>query len=51
VDGQPDPPLRVRTVVVGNCGKLLAGLVLLPEAKVDDVLLDVVTIGPRSIFG
>jgi len=51
VDGQINPPRRVRTVVVGNCGKLLAGLVLMPAARVDDGLLDVVTIGPRDIFG
>jgi diacylglycerol kinase (ATP) len=38
-------------VVVGNCGKLLAGLVLMPAAKVDDGLLDVVAIGPRGIIG
>ncbi|MGH3865037.1 MAG: diacylglycerol/lipid kinase family protein [Pseudonocardiaceae bacterium] len=37
--------------MVGNCGKLLAGLVLLPAAKVDDGLLDVVAIGPKSILG
>ena len=35
----------------GNCGKLLGGLVLMPAAKVDDGLLDVVTIGPRGIIG
>jgi len=51
VDGRIDPPRRVRTVVVGNCGKLLAGLVLMPAAKMDDGLLDVVSIGPKSIFG
>jgi diacylglycerol kinase family enzyme len=51
VDDQPEPPRQVRTVVVGNCGKLLGGLVLLPAAKVDDGLLDVVAIGPRSILG
>ncbi len=51
VDGRIDPPRRVRTVVVGNCGKLLAGLVLMPAAKVDDGLLDVVAIGPRGILG
>src|SRR5262249_18275811 len=44
-------PRQVRTVVVGNCGKLLGGLVLLPAATVDDGLLDVVSIGPRSILG
>jgi diacylglycerol kinase (ATP) len=51
VDGRPELPRQVRTVVVGNCGKLLAGLRLMPAAKVDDGLLDVVAIGPRSIPG
>ncbi|MGH3920742.1 MAG: diacylglycerol/lipid kinase family protein [Pseudonocardiaceae bacterium] len=51
VDGQPELRRQVRTVVVGNCGKLLAGLVLMPAAKVDDGLLDVVAIAPRSIRG
>lgn len=51
VDGQPELPRQVRTVVVGNCGRLLAGLVLMPAAKVDDGLLDVVAIAPRSIRG
>lgn len=51
VDGRIAPPHRVRTVVVGNCGRLLAGLVLLPAATVTDGLLDVVTIGPRDVFG
>ncbi|MGH4020278.1 MAG: diacylglycerol/lipid kinase family protein [Pseudonocardiaceae bacterium] len=51
VDGQPELRRQVRTVVVGNCGKLLAGLVLMPAAKMDDGLLDVVAIAPRSIRG
>jgi diacylglycerol kinase (ATP) len=51
VDGRIEPPHQVRTVVVGNCGKLLAGLVLMPAARVDDGLLDVVSIGPRGILG
>lgn len=51
VDGQPALRCQARMVVVGNCGKLLTGLVLLPAARPDDGLLDVVTIGPRSITG
>jgi YegS C-terminal NAD kinase beta sandwich-like domain len=51
LDGRIEPPRQVRTVVVGNCGKLVAGLVLMPAARVDDGLLDVVSIGPRTILG
>ncbi len=42
---------RVRTVVVGNVGRLIGGLTLLPDAEVDDGWLDVVSIGPSNFAG
>ncbi|MEU4604961.1 diacylglycerol kinase family protein [Kribbella sp. NPDC023972] len=40
---------RVRTVVVGNVGMLQANIPLLPNARPDDGLLDVVVIAPRRV--
>lgn len=37
------------TVMIGNCGELTAGVRLMPDAKVDDGLLDVAVVSPRSL--
>ena len=38
---------RVRTVLIGNLGKLQGGLDLLPDAEPDDGILDVALVAPR----
>jgi diacylglycerol kinase (ATP) len=49
VDGEPTGATKARTVVVGNCGELTGGMVLLPDALFDDGRLDVATVSPESL--
>ncbi|MFZ0322610.1 MAG: diacylglycerol kinase family protein [Actinomycetes bacterium] len=46
VDGSPPTRYYGRTCLVANVGTLVAGLQLVPEAKVDDGLLDVLVLDP-----
>lgn len=48
-----DLPIRRRTraIVIGNCGRLTGGLVLMPEAEVDDGVLNSVTLAPAGVIG
>ena len=50
VDGAEFTSHRARTIVVGNVGYLQAGMPLLPDAAIDDGLLDVVLLHPRRFL-
>ncbi|MEJ5945555.1 diacylglycerol kinase family protein [Pseudokineococcus basanitobsidens] len=50
VDGEPPVGSRVRMAVVGNCGTLIGGIVLIPDAEVDDGHLDVLTLSPNGLL-
>ena len=50
VDGGPFTRHRARTIVVGNVGFLQAGMPLIPDAAIDDGVLDVVLLYPRRFL-
>ena len=50
VDGGEFTKHRARTIVVGNVGTLTAGMPLLPDAQIDDGLIDVVLLYPQRFW-
>jgi diacylglycerol kinase (ATP) len=50
-DGGPARHVNVHTIMIGNCGQLPGGILLIPEAKPDDGILDIVALRPHGAFG
>ncbi|WP_211877369.1 diacylglycerol/lipid kinase family protein [Pseudarthrobacter albicanus] len=51
VDGGEPVRRRIRSVMVGNCGRLMGGVEIFPEAKTDDGVLDLLILAPRGRLG
>ena len=51
VDSEPSRSANVHTIIIGNCGRLPGGILLIPDAKPDDGVLDFVALRPRGPFG
>ncbi len=50
VDGSEVKSISVYTVMIGNCGLMPGGVLLIPDAQLDDGLLDVVALKPLGAF-
>jgi len=50
VNGGPERRLKLHSLIVGNCGLLPGGILLMPDAAVDDGVLDVAAVGPRRFW-
>jgi diacylglycerol kinase family enzyme len=48
LDGRPAQQVRLRSLLIGNCGRLPGGITLLPDAVLDDGVLDVAVIDTRA---
>ncbi|QHC67567.1 diacylglycerol kinase [Rathayibacter sp. VKM Ac-2759] len=51
LDGSPSRSVSVHSVMIGNCGVLPGGILLIPDAEPDDGVLDIVALRPRGPFG
>ena len=51
IDGAPERTTSVHTIIVGNCGALPGGILLMPEAKPDDGILNIAALKPSGPFG
>src|SRR6478736_6467559 len=48
LDDQPEQSRKIRSVLFANCGLIPGGIDFIPQAMIDDGMLDVVVMSPRS---
>lgn len=51
MDDKPEQVRNIRSVLFANCGLVPGGIDFIPEAMIDDGMLDVVVMSPRSAIG
>lgn len=51
VDGKDPVRRRIRSVMIGNCGRIMGGIEIFPDAKIDDGVLDLLVLAPRGRLG
>jgi diacylglycerol kinase (ATP) len=51
LDDQPEQARKIRSVLFANCGLIPGGIDFIPQAMIDDGMLDIVVMSPRSAIG
>ncbi len=51
LDDDPEKSIKVHSILVGNCGLLPGGLLLMPDARPDDGILECRGAAPPGTFG
>lgn len=51
LDESPEQIRNIRSVLFANCGLVPGGIDFIPQAMIDDGMLDVVVMSPRSVMG
>lgn len=51
VTGRPERAARVSSVMVANCGVMPGNMLFLPDARIDDGILDIAVLQPKGVLG